>query len=144
MRRLLPEMRALARQAEEGLPTIFGNRLRDWPYGRHSPRLLEPLTDIHETKDKYIIEAEMPGVKQSDVKFEQPDSNTLVMRAEVHPSGEGRTSGERYYGMMERYVTLPTPIDPEAVEAELKDGILKVEIPKRESDQKPLQVTWKE
>lgn len=144
MRRLFPEMRALVRQAEEGFPAILGNRARNWPVSGQLHCIFEPATDVHETREKYTIESEMPGVNKSDVTFEQPDRNTLVIKAEVRPTDEVQSGGERFYGLMERHVTLPTSINPDAIQAELQDGILKVEIAKDESEQKPLQIAWKD
>lgn len=103
-----------------------------------------PAADVHETKDKYIIETEMPGVKREDIKFELVD-NTLVMKAEVKKAEHsGRRTGERYYGLLERAFTVPARIDPDTVQAELKDGVLKIEIGKKEGAEKPLQISWKE
>ena len=69
---------------------------------------------------------------------------TIIIRGKVKHHGEGRHSGERYFGLLERAFTLPTRIEPDKLQAELKDGILKLEIAKHEEEKKPLQISWKE
>jgi HSP20 family protein len=102
-----------------------------------------PVADLHELPDKYIIETEMPGVLREDVKFNLADDHTIVVRGEVKRHGEGDRSGERYFGLLERAFTVPARIEPDKIQAELKDGILKLEIAKHEEEKKPLQISWK-
>jgi HSP20 family protein len=103
-----------------------------------------PAADVHESEGMYVIETEMPGVKKDNIKFELIDDHTLLVRGEVKKEDQGRRSGERYYGVLERVFTIPNKIEPDKVQAELKDGVLKVEIPKKEQEHEQLQIAWKD
>lgn len=143
VRRLFPEMRSMLRLMDEAFPSLLRRPLPlNWPEATSGSVM--PAADLSEQENKYIIEAEMPGVQQSDIRFEQPNENTIMIRAEVR-RGEhsSSTEGERFYGVMERAFTVPSRIDPDQVRAELKDGILKIEIPKKEEAKKELQISWK-
>lgn len=140
MRRFFPEMRQMMRQMDEALAPF--HRLR-FP---ETMDAFTPVADVREVGDKYVIETELPGVAKEDVTFELlPDEHTLIMRAEVKKESDSGDAhiGERYFGRMQRAFTLPTRINSESVQAELKDGILKIEMPRLEEARKPLQISWK-
>jgi len=100
-----------------------------------------PRVDIYETGDDFVVNAELPGVteKNLDIKVE---GNTLVIkgyRPNLHGlSSEG--SGGRYhmvectYGAFKRSFLLPESIDADRITAMLKDGILKIVLPKKSRD----------
>lgn len=138
MRRFFPEMRQMMRHMDE----VFAPFQRV----RIDHDTFTPVADIREAGDKYVIETELPGVAKEDITFELlPDEHTLVMRAEVKKgSGSGDEHfGERYFGRMQRAFTLPTRINSESLQAELKDGILRIEMPRLQETHKPLQISWK-
>lgn len=140
VRRLFPELRHVMRQMDEAFAP-FQRALPRWP------GVATPIADIHETDQHYIVETELPGVPKEKVSFELPDEHTLIVKAQVQRTKNGSNDhegdGERYYGRMERAFNLPTRIEPDKIQAELKDGILKVEIPKIMPERKPLQINWK-
>lgn len=138
IRRLFPEMRALLRHLDETAPPLLARRFDRW-----SETTIIPPADITETQDKIRIEAELPGVTKENVRFELPDEHTLVMRAEVK-GRPGRPDGERFHGVFERMFTVPAKIDPDSVQAELKDGVLTLELQKSPGSLAPLQIAWKE
>jgi len=87
---------------------------------------------LWEAGDCFYVEADMPGVNREDVEvtFEK---NVLRVAAERKaPEGE-RTywHNERGYGRVERTIKLPETVDPDSIEAELKDGVLYLKISKR-------------
>ena len=99
-------------------------------------RVWVPALDIVEKRDAYLVVAELPGVSESDVElsFEQ---NVLTIRGHKSPSldpskdGELRVyTSERVAGAFERAIRLPEFVDSEKIEAELRDGLLTVTIPK--------------
>jgi HSP20 family protein len=100
-----------------------------------APSAWRPLTDIHETKDAYVFKVDLPGFRKEDVKVEF-SGDTLVMRGERKQEEETKNGNchrlERSYGVFERSFTIPKNIDPQKIEAELKDGILQLAIPKVE------------
>ncbi len=92
--------------------------------------------------DHIWVEAEMPGVLDSDVDI-TVHKDVLTIRAERKPE-EGRRYlyNSRSYGRFERVVTLPEAVDAEAVQATLKDGLLRIELPKS-PEAKPRKITLK-
>jgi HSP20 family protein len=99
--------------------------------------------DIHETADFLILKAELPGISAQDINIEIKD-NTLVLQgerkseAEVEEGQYHRT--ERMYGTFHRSFLLPTTIDQERAQANYKDGVLEVRLPKTATSQ-PKRIT---
>jgi HSP20 family protein len=92
-----------------------------------------PPVDIEEQDDAYVIEAEVPGVKKDDVNIELI-SNELMVTGEIKErEREGiLRKRTRRIGRFEYRVRLPEQVDPDSVEAKLKDGVLSVRVPKHE------------
>ncbi|WP_435008646.1 Hsp20/alpha crystallin family protein [Tundrisphaera lichenicola] len=80
--------------------------------------------------DHIWVEAEMPGMAESDVEI-TVHRDTLIIKGE-RKAEEGRRYlyNGRAYGRFERAVSLPEAVNAEAVKATLKDGVLRVELPK--------------
>lgn len=95
---------------------------------------LLPKLNISETDNKYFIEAELPGVKQSDLELKL-DNNILVIKSKTEESKESKERNyfmrERYYGSFQRSLTLPNNINENDITANFKDGILNIEITKK-------------
>jgi HSP20 family protein len=92
-----------------------------------------PPVDIEETEDAWIVEAEVPGVNRKDVNVEMRDSE-LVITGEIKDKerkGILRRRTRRV-GQFEFRVTLPGDTDPDKIDANIKDGVLAVRIPKAE------------
>ncbi|HEY0712323.1 MAG TPA: HSP20 family small heat-shock protein [Polyangia bacterium] len=93
-----------------------------------------PQFDLKENKDAYILKADLPGVKDSDVEINLT-GNTLQISGtrqdERVDEGERYYRAERSYGQFSRTLTLPEGADFEHVNADMKDGVLTVTIPKR-------------
>jgi HSP20 family protein len=92
-----------------------------------------PPVDIEETDDAYVVEAELPGVKREDVSIELA-GNELSVTGEIKEkerTGIVRRSSRRV-GRYELRVVLPDNIDGDKVDAKLKDGVLRVSVPKSE------------
>jgi HSP20 family protein len=92
-----------------------------------------PPVDIEEQDDAYVIEAEVPGVRKDDVNIELI-SNELMITGEIKErEREGiLRKRTRRIGRFEYRVRLPEQVDPDNVEAKLKDGVLSVRVPKHE------------
>ena len=92
-----------------------------------------PAVNTREADDAYFIEADLPGVKKKDISIDIHD-NILTISGERAVTKE-REEDEFYrleslYGKFERSFSLPEDIDTEKIEAEAKDGVLTVKIPK--------------
>jgi HSP20 family protein len=95
-----------------------------------------PRTDIEETEDAWIVEAELPGAKAEDVNIEATDSELVITGEIVERERKGilrrRT---RRTGRFEYRVTLPGEADPDAIQASLDGGVLTLRIPKPQQTQ---------
>jgi HSP20 family protein len=94
-----------------------------------------PLVDISEDDKEYLIKAELPEVKKEDVKLTIQD-NVLSISGERKSEKEEQNKKyhriERTYGSFMRSFTLPEDADGSKVNADYKDGVLKVHLPKSE------------
>ena len=98
-------------------------------FGQRTPAL---KTDIRETENAYILEADLPGFAREDVRAEIKNGY-LTIRAER--SSESKNEGENYLrrertsGVFTRTFDLEG-IDAEAITASFKNGVLTMELPK--------------
>lgn len=110
--------------------------------GEAGSRVWAPKVDIYDTKDAFIIKAELPGVNKNDIKVDV-DGRLLTLRGERKSEVENKESAyfrrEMFFGSFERTFTLPEAVDPGLIKAEYKDGVLHLEVPKPE-ERKPKQV----
>ena len=100
-----------------------------------------PAVDVAETQEKSLVRAEVPGMKQEDVQIEF-ENGLLTIRGERNLEKTDALTWhrvERTYGNFSRSFTLPRTVDPEKITATYRDGILEIEVPKRE-EAKPKQI----
>ncbi len=104
-----------------------------------------PDVDIVEKDDAYILKAELPGVSKDDGKITLRE-NLLTIKGEKRKEKEEKNRNsyrsERMYGTFERTFTLPSMVRDERIQANFKDGVLTVEIPKSE-EVKPKEIPVK-
>ena len=116
----------------EQLNQVVGSALT----GAGDGHLWTPLSDIEETDDAWIVEAELPGVKSEDVDIELRDSQLSITGEIKERERKGilrrRT---RRVGRFEYRITLPGDADADDIDAALDDGVLTVRIPKSERTQ---------
>jgi len=95
-----------------------------------------PAVDILEAEGDIILKAELPGVDLDAIDIQIRD-NVLTLRGERTFEDEVKKEHyyriERSYGSFTRSFTLPSTIDQARVQAQLRDGILEVKLPKRDS-----------
>jgi HSP20 family protein len=119
------------------LGTLFGRLPVRKEGGKEAMTVAEwaPLVDIVEDEKEYLIKAELPEVKKEDVKVTVEDDVLTITgerKYEKEEKGKKYHRVERAYGSFERSFTLPEDADGSKVNAEFKDGILKVRLPKSE------------
>ena len=116
---------------------LFEDAMGTWPGesdGRGSTSWV-PLADIYENENDLIVRAELPGVdpKAVDVRVE---NNVLTIRGErtfeQKVQQENYHRLERSYGTFFRSFALPTTIDADKIQAEYRDGVLNLTLPKSE------------
>ena len=92
-----------------------------------------PKIDVKRTGDDVTVHAELPGIDPDQVEIELTD-NVLTIRGErtvdEEKEGEGWLIRESSYGSFERSLTIPEGVDPAAITASYKHGILEVHVPK--------------
>ncbi len=93
-----------------------------------------PAVDIQDKEDKYLLEAELPGMKESEVDLSL-HNNILTIKGEKKLESktvkEGYTHSERLYGQFRRDIPFDDLVDADKVKAKLQDGILSIEIMKQ-------------
>ena len=92
-----------------------------------------PAVDIIEEKDRFVLRADVPGVKTEDIEVAM-DNGVLSVSGERHAIAPGDDSGvqriERTTGRFLRRFTLPDTANAEGISAKSSNGILEVVIPK--------------
>ena len=92
-----------------------------------------PAAEITETRDRFFIKAELPGMDEKDMDLDIR-GNVLTIRGEKknvkEDRGENHYLGDRYYGSFRRTFQLPADVDPEHAEATFKKGVLRISLPK--------------
>lgn len=105
---------------------------------------LAPAVDVLEEKDKYVVKADLPGLKQDDIKIELSDNVLSISGERKHERNEEDKNKkyyyyERSYGAFERKFVLPNDADTEKIKAKYENGVLSIEVQKKES-KKPKEI----
>lgn len=94
-----------------------------------------PALDVHEDKDNFILKAELPGMKKEEIDISLHDG-TLSISGERKMEAKLETAevhrAERFVGRFQRTVALPTAVAADKVNAQYKDGVLTITLPKTE------------
>lgn len=112
--------------------SFMKDMFKKWPKGD----FLAPFkTDLKEEPDKFILEAELPGFAKEEIKINL-DGDNLTISAEHKTEEKSEEKGkyirqERYYGSYKRTFDAGA-IKIDDIKAEYKDGVLKLELPKKE------------
>jgi len=142
VRREEPSSSALARPTREWDPFQTMRDLMHWdPFVEMTPRLWRgtealfvPAFEVRETKDGFVFKADLPGFKEPDIDISLTGNRLNISgKRESESTEESDTyyCSERSYGSFNRSFTLPDGIDPDQIEAELKDGVLSLKVQKK-------------
>lgn len=104
-----------------------------------------PAFEVKETKEGYVFKADVPGVAEKDLDITlQANRLTVTGKRESEETKKEDTyyAYERTYGSFTRSFTLPEGADAEHVKAELKEGVLTLQIPKT-AEAQPKKITFK-
>ncbi len=92
-----------------------------------------PAVDIHEETDRFVVSADLPGVKPADIEI-TADKGVLALRGarnvEQRKDDGNYSRVERVSGKFVRTFTLPDNVQSDAIKASFKDGVLELTIPK--------------
>ncbi len=139
-------------------PSIFGEnlfddwmdfdfpRLKDFDhidrklYGRNAGRLMK--TDVHEHDDQYEVDIDLPGFKKEEIDLKLENGYLTVSANKGHDEDKKDHKGrlirqERYMGSMQRSFYVGDQITEEDIKAKFEDGVLKLNIPKKEAPKIP-------
>ena len=101
-----------------------------------------PAVDIVESDDEIVLKADLPGLDPADVDI-QVQNGTLTLKGERKFTSDVKEDDyrrvERVYGSFLRSFSLPQTVDPDKVEADYRNGVLEVRLPKR-PEAKPKQI----
>ena len=118
---------------------IWDRFLGETPFAKVLSEEWAPSVDVSETKDNFVLKAELPGLEAKDVNV-AISGNLLTIKGEKKKEEEEKDEhhycAERYYGSFQRVFQLPTSIQADKVEATFDKGVLKVTIPKAEEAKK--------
>lgn len=99
-------------------------------------RLTMPV-ELKEKDTEYLVRAELPGIKKEDLDIDM-DKDSITIRAKKEDSTEDEGKyykhSEFNYGEFSRTICFPQEIEINKANASLNDGVLKIEIPKKESE----------
>ena len=127
----LAENRLATTGREAGLPAV-----------RQQSRHLIPAADIYETPDEWVVLADLPGVSREDVDVRVVDGVlTIEGRTGETPVQDALYTEYRLRRFLRQF-RLGEEVDPDRIEAELKNGVLTVHLPKIEP-LKPRQIEVK-
>lgn len=115
-----------------GRDFLPGNDLFDTQTG-----ISMPSVNIVEGKEDFRIEVAAPGLEKDDFKIDL-ENNVLTISSEREESSEQQENDNRYmrrefcYSSFRRAFSLPNTVDADKIEANHKNGVLSIAIPKRE------------
>ncbi|MCR4440092.1 MAG: Hsp20/alpha crystallin family protein [bacterium] len=92
-----------------------------------------PRMDVVETESEWIVSLDLPGVKKEDVKVNYHDGLIVISGEKKKETVQTPYLSERVYGRFCRSLHVPSTIDPARIEAQLRDGVLKVILHKSEA-----------
>ena len=140
------------RQGWVDLDRIFDNLRRDFERSFSALPVLtippihisSPSCDIADEGDRYVVNADLPGVSKDDVKLDVSD-NALEISAEHKEHEEEKKKNyvrkERRFVSYHRTLPLSEKVDSSKAKATLNNGILTIEVPKQSPTPKPKTTT---
>ena len=97
-----------------------------------------PAVDIKEESDKFVLHADLPGVKPEEIEVNMEGGILTIKgekKSESKTEKEGYKRVERTYGSFYRRFSLPDTANADAISAKSKNGVLEIIIPKQEAVQ---------
>ena len=107
--------------------------LSDWQFPSAGWALL--AGDLYEDADKFVVRLEVPGLDKQDIDLEVRD-DTLIVRGEKRHEQESSSGRYRVrqcaYGSFHRTIALPRSVLADQAQADYRNGVLRIELPKAE------------
>ena len=93
-----------------------------------------PSADVYETEGEYTVAVDLPGIDREALEISL-DGDRLLIRGERAIEVEGEQRTERPRGRFLRKFSVPATVDQKAITAQYKDGVLRVQLPKRKEQE---------
>ncbi len=101
-------------------------------------QIITPAIDVEEKEGKYLVRADLPGIKKEDLHIEVQDG-VLTLRGERREEREEKKGRycrfERAYGSFERSFRVPENVTEKDIHAKYTDGVLELDIPAPQAKQ---------
>jgi HSP20 family protein len=141
--KILNELESMRRRMETLFAESFGADKSDDPEAQRETEAWQPAVDVFENEGEWMLHADLPGVLDEDLKVEVNGSQLSIvgMRNTLFKSEDLNVSRvERPEGSFSRMFDLPPNLRKDEIRAELKQGVLKVTIPKTADPQGPRKI----
>ncbi len=132
----------MATEAATDIQKAEASNVATVPEQTRTGAVYSPAVDIFENDSSITLLADMPGVKPSDLEIDLRE-NVLTLTGRVTPTGTSKESNvlrEYRPGTFFRQFTLSEAIDQPKIDAQLTDGVLRLELPKV-AKARPRQIT---
>ena len=117
----------------ESMEHVEKKELDSMAEGTRSGRYFEPLVDIFETEDGLTLQADMPGISDTDIDIDLREGVLTILGKQPERGEEsGREHVEFEYGNYLRRFTVTDQVDQDKISAKISDGVLTVVLPKAE------------
>ncbi|MBR4341559.1 MAG: Hsp20/alpha crystallin family protein [Lachnospiraceae bacterium] len=109
-------------------------------YGKHAPHVMK--TDVKEHEDKFEVDIDLPGFKKDEIQLELQNGYLSISASKGVDKEEKDKKGklirqERYSGAMQRSFYVGKGVTEEDIKAKFEDGVLKLDIPKKDAPKIP-------
>lgn len=124
---------SLRREMNELMDQFFGS-----DGGTEFALWFAPRVNLAETDQAFEVTVDLPGMKPEEFSVELKEGQLWITgerRQESEEKGKTYHRVERQYGRFQRVIPLPAAVNPEKIEAEYKDGVLHITLPKDETAQ---------
>jgi len=129
------EMQKMQQEMDRIFNEFHQKFLQDAQFGHFMDTFTSrPAVDLKDEGDKYVMQADMPGVDEKSIKIEVKDGMLSISAAstrEKREKGENYLRQERYVGSYMRMLSLPKDADADHLKSEYKNGVLTITIPKK-------------
>lgn len=130
------EFRSLQREMNTLMNTFFNQK--DITLPQNFSTNWYPSVDLREEGNKYLLDADVPGVNEADLDIDFHE-NTLTIKGETKSETKTDEPGyvcvERSRGAFRRDIFLDKDVDKDSIKANLKNGVLHIEMIKNEKPQ---------
>jgi HSP20 family protein len=131
---LIPYVR---RSEVPAVSRLFDEFFNDFPFTSSVVEGKEnwiPSVDILEKEGNIVLRAELPGMNEKEIEL-KVEGDTLILKGERKMESEDKKSNyhriERSYGSFTRSFRLPDTVDSEKIDADYKNGVLTITLPKK-------------